>query len=112
MLIVGAQYSAWILAIAITVLSVVPPGLRPETEAPHAFEHFAIFFATGIAFGIGYGGRPLLISVAVFLFAASIEVIQMFIPNRHARLSDFAVDGVAIVTGAILAALLRRTLWA
>jgi VanZ family protein len=108
---IGVRILAWILAFMIAVLSVVPAWLRPETDVPHHFEHFAAFFATGIACGLGYGRRPILISAALLLFAAMIEIVQVFVPGRHARLSDFVVDGVAIVTGAILAALLRRTFW-
>jgi VanZ family protein len=99
---------AWILAFVIAALSVVPPWLRPETSAPHHFEHFAIFFSTGIAFGLGYHRRPILISTALLLFAALIEIAQIFVPGRHARLSDFIVDGIAVVIGAMSAALARR----
>jgi len=56
----AAQFVAWCLAILVTVLSLVPPGLRPATGAPHNLEHIAIFAATGAAFGFGYSGRPFL----------------------------------------------------
>ena len=51
---VPARVSAWILAVAIAVLSVVPPELRPDTGVPHYFEHFLVYAAMGAAFGIGY----------------------------------------------------------
>jgi hypothetical protein len=56
-----APTAAWILANAVVALSLVPPSLRPETDVPHDLEHFAIFFATRFAFGIGYTRRPLLV---------------------------------------------------
>ena len=104
----GVRILAWILACVIAVLSVVPPWLRPETNAPHHFEHFAIFCSTGIAFGLGYSRKPILISAALLLFAATFEIAQIFVPGRHARFSDFIVDGIAAMIGATLAAFARR----
>jgi VanZ family protein len=37
------------------------------------------------------------------VFAAFVELIQLMIPGRHARLSDFAVDAVASCIGVALA---------
>jgi len=50
----AARIAAWGLATAIIVLSVVPPGLRPETGVPHSLEHFLIYAVTGCAFGLVY----------------------------------------------------------
>src|SRR5665213_1439580 len=99
----AAQITAWLLAAVITVLSVVPPWLRPETGAPHDLEHFSIFFLTGVAFGFGYWRRPSVVTIALVLFAGMIEVVQIFVPGRHARLSDFIVDASALCLSAVLA---------
>ena len=45
------------LLIAIVVLSLVPAYDRPVTALPHSLEHLTIFFAAGLAFGIGYPQR-------------------------------------------------------
>jgi VanZ family protein len=103
-----ARIIAWSLALAIVVLSVVPAGLRPETAAPHNLEHFAIYFATGFAFALGYDRRRALIAVAFVLFAGAIEFAQLFVPGRHARLSDFVVDALAMYIGFLIASLVRR----
>jgi VanZ family protein len=108
--VIGARIVAWILAIIITTLSVVPAWLRPETEMPHHLEHFAAFFIVGIAFGLGYDRRPILISIALLAFTALIEVAQIFVPGRHARLSDFIVDAIAVLSGAILVDIARRAM--
>ena len=100
-----ARVAAWILAFAIVVLSIVPPGLRPETGVPHRLEHFAIFFATGVAFVCGYGQRALEVAIALVAFAGLIEIAQIYIPGRHARLSDFIVDAAALCVGITLASL-------
>ena len=59
---------------------------------PRLVEHFSIFFATGLAFGVGYPQRRLFQFVALLAFAAAIELAQLLVPGRHARLSDFLID--------------------
>jgi VanZ family protein len=103
-----ARIVAWSLAVAIIVLSVVPAGLRPETAAPHNLEHFTIYFVTGLAFGLGYDCRWALLAVLFVLYAGAIEIAQLFVPGRHARLSDFVVDAFAMCIGLLITSLIRR----
>jgi VanZ like family len=98
---------AWVLAIAIAVFSVVPPSLRLQTGLPHAFEHFAIFWVTGAAFTLGYTLTPLLVIVLV-VFSGAVEIVQLFIPGRHARVSDFIVDALACIIGLVTIAVLAQ----
>jgi VanZ family protein len=97
---------AWLLFVFITVLSLAPPEFRPETGAPRDFEHLAIFAACGFAFGLGCRRRPHLVMAALVLFAGAIELAQTLIPGRHAHLSDFIVDAVAISVSAAVAILI------
>jgi VanZ family protein len=97
------RISAWLLATAVVVLSLVPPWLRPETDVPHDLEHFAIFAATGLAFGLGYSRRHLVVAVALVVFTGAIEMAQIVVPGRHARLSDFLVDALAVCIGLVTA---------
>jgi VanZ family protein len=99
----AARIAAWLLSIAIIALSLVPPRLRPETDVPHNLEHFSIFFATGMAFGVGYTHRSGLVTVALVIFASAIEFAQIVTPGRHARLSDFIVDALAACVGVMIA---------
>jgi VanZ family protein len=91
------------LAAAIVILSVVPPTLRPETGLPHGFEHFAIYWATGLAFALGYELRPGLLATLLVSFSGAVEIAQLFVPGRHAGLGDFIVDALAITIGAMTA---------
>jgi VanZ family protein len=100
------QTAAWLLLLAIVVLSLVPPDERPVTPAPHDLEHAAIFVATGLAFGLGYANRHLLLIIGLVGFCATIEVAQLAIPGRHARLSDFVVDALSVSVGVGLVVLL------
>ena len=103
---------AWLLLVAIVVLSVVPAENRPVTPAPHNFEHAAIFLAAGLAFGLGYS-RYLVQILGLIAFSAAIELIQLLIPGRHARFSDFLVDALSVSIGVGLAFLLAEDkIWA
>jgi VanZ family protein len=102
------QISAWLLVLAILLLSVVPPSLRPVTDAPHNVEHFAIFLVTGFTFGMGYPYRFGLQAIALIAFTGLIEIAQLWVPGRHARLSDFVVDGLAACVGIGIAWLYAR----
>src|SRR6516164_4567952 len=93
------QATAWLLAGTIVVLSLGPPSVRPVTGAAHDLEHLLIFLATGIAFGLGYPSRVWLLTIALPIFAAAIEVAQNWVPGRHARMSDFLVDAAASCLG-------------
>jgi hypothetical protein len=100
--------AAWFAVAAIIVLSLVPPGVRPTTFMPHKIEHAGIFLLDGIAFGIAYCGYERLLSIGAVIFCASIELAQLTIPGRHARLSDFFVDAIAICVGILAGSRLIR----
>ena len=93
---------AWLLLFTIVVLSVVPPADRPVTSAPHDIEHLAIFLLTGVAFGFGYANFWSQLC-GLILFSAAIELVQLVIPGRHARPSDFIVDALSAGIGVTLA---------
>lgn len=94
-----ARAFAWCFAGAIVILSLVPPALRPETGAPHDLEHFIPYFVTGVAFSLGYPRKTSLLAAYLIVFCGLVELTQMLVPGRHARLSDFMVDALAVVLG-------------
>ena len=109
-----ARAAGWILVVAITVLSVVPPSQRPVSGvASSNVEHLAIYVITGLAFAVGYRDRLRIVTGGLVLFAAWIELVQLFVPGRHARLSDFLIDAAASCLGVAAFAvgdrLFRRT---
>ena len=101
-----ARIAAWVLTAVIIILSLVPPSLRPETSAPHSVEHFTIYAATGFAFGLGYKHRHDLLAILLLIFTGSIEIAQLLVQGRHARLSDFIIDAIAACMGLVFASLL------
>ena len=104
-----ARFAAWILAATITLLTLVPPWARPSTALPHDLEHAAIFVAAGAAFAIAYRGRSLSLIIGAILYSAVLELAQLLVPGRHARIEDFVVDaasacGVILVCDIVLRA--------
>ena len=99
---------AWLILSAILILTMIPPGLRPTTFVPQKIEHAGIFLLAGISFGIAYFGRESLLSIGAFVFCAAIELAQLYVPGRHARLTDFIVDAIASVMGVFVAPILLR----
>jgi hypothetical protein len=104
-----SRVTGWLVLAAIIVLSLVPPGARPTTFLPHKIEHAGIFLLDGVAFGIAYCGYDRLLSIGAVIFCATIELAQLAVPGRHARLSDFFVDAIAIYVGVIAGSALNRT---
>jgi VanZ family protein len=106
-MLVAIRFVAWTLAILIVILSIVPPGLRPETMVPHDLEHAGIFLITGLAFGLAYDHPKGWLPIYMVAFSAAVELVQLFVPGRHARVSDFVIDAAAICFGLIMAWLAR-----
>ncbi len=101
---IGARIVAWIAICGVVILSVVPANDRPtftewwlDERIEHLVEHFSAFALVAAAFTIGYYRLSLhqLLLLALF-FAAGIELLQIPLPTRHARVGDFIVDFAAL----------------
>jgi VanZ family protein len=89
---VVARALAWVGISAVIYLSVVPAVDRPVTGAGQWIEHFTAFALVAGAFAIGYSfslARLLLLAVS---FCGGVELLQIPLPTRHARASDFVID--------------------
>ena len=102
------QAIGWLGVLAIGVLSLVAPSLRPVTFLPHDLEHVAAFIITGLALGLGYPGRIAQHMAMLVIFAAAIELAQFYAPGRHPRVSDFVVDALGACAGIVIALMLTQ----
>jgi hypothetical protein len=101
------RISSWFLLVALFALSVVPASLRPVV-APQAIEHMIAFAAAGVFFSFAHQfALPALMLLAVG-YSSLVEMVQLFVPGRHARLSDLMVDGAATLVGAGVGYTLRQ----
>jgi VanZ family protein len=103
---------AWLLAAAVTFATLGPPQYRPHSNFGQDGEHALAFVLIGLAFGLAYPrNRLFTVGVAVVLIGV-LELLQLWMPGRHARLEDFAVDAMAACAGfAITATLDLVTAW-
>jgi hypothetical protein len=87
-----ARALAWFGIAAIVVLSVVPADERPVTGIGQVLEHLTAFGLVAGMFAIGYRFTLTRLLLMALLFCGGIELLQVPLPTRHARVSDFAID--------------------
>jgi VanZ family protein len=90
---------AWLYAGALVGLTLGPASVRPETPMPPYLEHVAAFGFSGLLFSIGYRSRPALVLLVGIGFAALLEFLQIWVPGRHARWIDLAMDALGFCIG-------------
>jgi VanZ family protein len=62
-----------------------------------------------LAFALGYAPRYFMQLFALMIFTVAVELGQMWVPGRHARLSDFLINVLGLCLGVGLGFLLGPT---
>ena len=86
---------AWLLTAAVTFATLGPAWLRPHSEFGQDGEHALAFVLVGLAFGLAYPKRRLITAAIAVVLIGVLELLQLWMPGRHARLEDFVVDTIA-----------------
>ena len=91
--------------VAFAVLSLVPWQLRPHTGAPESLEHVAAYALAGALLTFGYRKRsqPFIIVLSLSLYAAILEIAQMWVPGRNPQFIDFVASSAGALIGSVLA---------
>src|SRR4051812_39342425 len=97
---------AWLLTAAVTFATLGPPRYRPHSALGQQGEHALAFVLVGLAFGFGYPRRRALTAGIAVVSIGMLELLQLWMPGRHARLEDFIVDALAACAGIAVAAML------
>jgi VanZ family protein len=97
---------AWLLTAAVTFATLGPPRLRPHSDLGQDGEHALAFVLVGLAFGLAYRRHRLLTAGIAVVLIGVLELLQFWMPGRHARLEDFIVDALAACVGIAVAAVL------
>src|SRR3954449_2149681 len=104
---------AWLLTAAVTFATLGPPNYRPHSPLGQDAEHALAFVLVGLAFGLAYPRRRVLTAGVTVILIGALELLQLWMPGRHARWEDFVVDvlaaGVGIAMAAVLDRLMRRS---
>jgi hypothetical protein len=85
--------AAWACLVFIAFATLVPLHSRPALTGTEPFsivllERVVAFAVLGLLFSIGYPGRYRFIFVMVFGSAIVLEALQIFVPDRDARVLD------------------------
>lgn len=97
---------AWLLTAAVTFATLGPPRYRPHSDLGQDGEHALAFVLVGLAFGLAYPRHRLLTAIMAVILIGVLELLQLWMPGRHARLEDFIVDALAASAGIAAAAML------
>ena len=97
---------AWLLAAAVTFMTLGPAQFRPHLFLGRDGEHALAFILIGLAFGLAYVRYRLLTAAISVVMIGGLEILQLWAPGRHAKFEDFAVDALAACAGLALAAAL------
>ena len=65
-----------------------PIGIRPETGLPSNIERFLAMLFVGALFALAYPRRTILIPLFLWFLIGLFEMMQTFVPGRHAHLHD------------------------
>jgi hypothetical protein len=95
---------AWLLTAAVTFATLGPAWLRPHSGLGQDGEHALAFGLVGLAFGFAYPRRRALTAGVAVVLIGVLELLQLWMPGRHARLEDFVVDALATCAGITVAA--------
>ena len=90
--------AGWLALAFIIYATLSPINDRPVLAGPH-LERFAAFALMGLAFGLAYPNRILLVVAIVVGSAFGLEALQLLTPDRHARVSDALVKALGGVCG-------------
>jgi VanZ family protein len=102
-MIISLRFFAWLLASAVSFATLGPARYRPHSDLGQGGEHALAFVLVGLAFGLAYPQPRRLAAGLSVIMIALLEMLQLWAPGRHARLSDFAVDAVAALVGFAIA---------
>src|SRR5690349_12254288 len=99
---------SWIFIGALVITTIVPANERPVTGLQHDFEHFCAFASAGLIFGLAYAWQLRTLLLSAVVFSLLLELSQIPLPTRHARLGDFIVDAAAVCLAILVAQFIRK----
>ena len=96
------RIAAWTWVVGLVMLTAVPAAERPDTGLPHDLEHFVAFLGAGGLLALTHNSSTMRLAAGGIAFALLIELMQIPLSSRHARVLDFVVDAAAMVAGILV----------
>ena len=89
--------------IALMVLAWLPEKAMTRTMLGSHAEHFIAYLGTSTIMGLAFRKSPRLVVLCALLimYAAILEVGQLYSPGRHASVQDLAFSSAGVVTGGL-----------
>jgi VanZ family protein len=100
--------ASWFIIFSLVIVTIVPSDERPVTGLHHVIEHFLAFALAGLTFGFAYAQSLRTNVLSAIVFTLALELSQIPLATRHARLRDFMVDAAAACLGLGIAHLYRK----
>jgi VanZ family protein len=101
---VALKSIAWALALVVAFLTLAPASFRPKTLLPHDIEHFLAFAIVGTIIGLAYPSRRRVVFVSALVIPL-LELLQTFMPGRHAQTQDILANLAGFWAGLAMASL-------
>lgn len=108
---------AWTIAIVAAIVlcfvTLGPATIRPHSSLAGPIENFVAYAVpAGIIIAFIRNRRALVVAViAMIVFAGVLEAAQLYTPDRHGTLHDFAAKAAGVIVGALAAMILRRVMF-
>lgn len=103
------RLAAWACLAVIVFSTLSPIEARPHL-ASQGLEHVLAFAVLAGLFCLAYPRRMPLVAALIVAAAVLLELSQLLLPDRHARLLDLARKGAGGLAGAAAAFLVHRLL--
>ncbi|MBS0530863.1 MAG: VanZ family protein [Proteobacteria bacterium] len=100
------RIGAALLIAAVIFATLGPPRYRPHSPLGQDGEHALAFVLVGLAVGLAFPQRRLLVAAVSVVLIGLLEIAQLWAPGRHARLEDFLVDASTACVGLAVAAVI------
>jgi len=104
-----SRLAGWMAVAVIAILSLVPGRARPHVLASSHAEHLAAYFIAAALLTLGYPLRrdAAMIAMLLPIYAALLELLQLWVPDRMARPNDVVAGTLGAWSGIACAMLTR-----
>lgn len=106
------RYLFWAGIVIVTVFSLIPRDINEMIGVNiwDKLEHFSTYCILLILGRLAYPDKKNLVKTVagLFLLGCSLEILQIYIPNRQAGIDDAAANTLGIIAGTVIEYFIRK----